>query len=366
MGTATNDTTDCRITTKGGPMSIDEIRRRSGATFAIGSLPHREIDEAIEFAWRATHIPTIPSLPRRSPAEAMVAQALVGIEGVSVGQYGGIGVDVSQLDVGHFITTDLSSDAYATFAAFLESFHQHKIGSTDTVKWQFIGPVTLGVALLRTGLDADIAFPLALQAVRSHVEALEAEVTRVCGDITQIIMFDEPSLGECLESDFPLSTEEIIDLVSGALAVVTPTNLGGVHCCSRTDWAVLLATGAHVISVPVPNISNDDEMNSMVAAAMRISDHMEHGGHIAWGAVRTDGPIGGSAERAWKNLMECMCALVRAGVDPVHLRTMSYITPACGLATHTEGVAESVFSTVRNVSRKVAEQATASRLTLGS
>lgn len=356
---------------KGGHMSNDEVRRRAGATFAVGSLPHRDIDEAIEFAWRATQIPTIPSLPRRSPAEAMVAQALVGIEGVSVGQYGGIGVDVSQLDVDHFITTDITSDAYATFAAFLSSFNEHLVEHNntkkpDTVKWQFVGPVTLGVALLRIGLDANVAFPLALQAVRSHVEALEAEVARVCGDTTQIIMFDEPSLADSWESEFPLSTEDIIDLISGALAVVSPSNISGVHCCARTDWAVLLATGAQVISVPVPNISNDDEMNAMVAAAIRISDHMEHGGHIAWGAVRTDGPIGGSAERAWKNLMECMCALVRAGVDPVKLRTMSYITPACGLATHTEGVAESVFSTVRNVSRKVAEQATASRLTLGS
>ncbi len=41
----------------------------------------------------------------------MIAQALVGIEGVSVGQYGGSSVDVSQLDVGQFVTTDLSSDA---------------------------------------------------------------------------------------------------------------------------------------------------------------------------------------------------------------------------------------------------------------
>jgi len=347
-------------------MSEQEVQRRAGATFAIGSLPHREIDEAIEFAWRTTKIPTIPSLPRRSPAEAMIAQALVGIEGVSVGQYGGIGVDVSQLDVGHFITTDISSDAYATFAAFLDTFHEHNTHNVDVVKWQFVGPVTLGAALLRVGLDARTAFPLALQAVRSHVEALEAEVARVCGDITQIIMFDEPSLDEATDPDFPLATEEIIDLISGALAVVTPQNLSGVHCCSRTDWALLLATGAHVISIPVPNTASEEEMDAMVASASRISDHMEHGGHIAWGSVRTDGPIGGSAERAWKNLMECMCALVRAGVDPVQLRTMSYITPACGLATHTEGVAESVFSTVRNVSHKVAEQATASRLTLGS
>lgn len=347
-------------------MTSETIRPRRGATFAIGSLPHRDINEAIECAWRATEIPTIPSLPRRSPAESMVAQALVGIEGVSVGQYGGIGVDISQLDVDHFITTDITSDAYGSFAAFLDSFHEHNTSRVDTVKWQFIGPVTLGTALLRVGLEPQIAFPLALQAVRSHVEALELEVTRVCGDITQIIMLDEPSLEEAWEHGFPISSEEVIDLISGALAVVTPNNVGGVHCCARTNWAALLATGAQIISIPVPSTASEEEMDAMVAAASRISDHMEHGGQIAWGAVRTDGPIGGSAERATKILVDCMCALVRAGVDPEKLRAMSYITPACGLGTHSDAIADAVFDTVRNVARKMGEKATASRLTHGT
>lgn len=339
---------------------------RFGSSFAIGSLPHRDVDEAIEFAWRATTIPTIPSLPRRSPAESMVAQALVGIEGVSVGQYGGIAVDVSRLDVDHFITTDFSSDAYVGFTAFIDSFAERDTTGVDIIKWQFVGPVTLGVALVRVGLEPRVAFPLALQAVRHHVVAMRDKVALECGSVRQIIMLDEPSLDEAFESGFDLSIEDVIDLVSGALAVVSGDDMSGVHCCSRTDWSVLLATGANIISVPVPNTGNEVEMNAMIAAASRISDHMSHGGRIAWGAVRTDGPIGASAERAWKTLMECMCALVRAGVDPITLREMSHITPACGLGTHTEGVAESVFDTVRSVSMRVGEQATASRLTLGS
>lgn len=337
-----------------------------GASFAIGSLPHRDVAEAIEFAWRATTIPTIPSLPRRSPAEAMVAQALVGIEGVSVGQYGGIAVDVSRLDVDHFITTDFASDAYVGFSAFLDSFAERDTTGVDTIKWQFVGPVTLGAALVRVGLEPDVAFPLALQAVRHHVTAMRDRVAAVCGPVRQIIVLDEPSLTEALENGFALATEEVIDLISGALAVVGGNDISGVHCCSRTDWSVLLATGANIISVPVPSTTQQDEMDALVSAASRITDHMNHGGRLAWGAVRTDGPIGASAERAWKQLMECMCALVRAGVDPIQLRAMSHITPACGLGTHTDGVAESVFDTVRSVSVRVGEQATASRLTLGS
>ncbi len=338
---------------------------RPGATFGVGSLPHRDLAQALQFAWNSSDIPTIPSLPRRSPMEGMIAQALVGIEGVSVGQYASISVDVSAIDVDHFITTDFNSEAYGAFAAFLNTFDKFNYG-TRKVKWQFVGPVTLGVALVRIGIDPSIAFPLALQAVSSHVRELENEVARVCGDITQIIVLDEPSMSEALEPGFHIGVEEVIDLISGALSVVDEGNISGLHCCGRVDWGAVLATGANIISVPVPSSADDEQMSDMMAAASRISDHLSHGGRIAWGAIRTDGPIAVSDERSWKALMDAMCALVRAGVDPLDLRRMSYVTPACGLGTHTEAVAERVFSNVRSVAGKVAEQATASRLTLGS
>ena len=346
-------------------MNTERSHERPGATFGIGSLPHRSVSEALDFVWSSTDIVTIPSLPRRSPAEGMIAQALVGIEGVSVGQYGGISVDVAHLDVDQFITTDLESDSYGAFKEFLDEFAQRNTGDVSTVKWQFVGPVTLGAALLRLGLESDVAFPLALQAVRSHVLALEEEVTRVCGDVTQIIVLDEPSLAEALEPGYCVGVEYIIDLISGALAAVEPRNISGVHCCASIDWGVLLATGANIISVPVPNANNQEEMSEMLVAASRISDHLAHGGHIAWGAVRTDGPISINPERSWKLLMESMCALVQAGVSADLLRRRSYVTPACGLGTHADGVAERVFALAQKLSEKVADESTVSRLTQG-
>jgi hypothetical protein len=233
------------------------------------------------------------------------------------------------------------------------------------VKWQFVGPVTLGIALVRIGLDPSVSFRLALQAVSAHVDALQAEVTRACGEITQIIMLDEPSLADALEPGFYLSPDEVIDLISGALAAIHSPNISGVHNCGRTDWGAMLATGAQVLSLPVPSSAADD-VSEMLVAASRISDHLQHGGRIAWGAIRTDGPIAVTAEKSWKLLMEAMCALVRAGVDPLLLRRQCFITPACGLATHTDQVAGRVFGHVQEVASRVAEQATASRLTLGS
>ena len=338
---------------------------KPGASFAVGSLPHRECNEAVEFAWRATDIPTIPSLPRRSPAEGMIAQALVGIEGVSAGQYGSISVDIDALDLAGEVTTDLNSDAYGAFAEFLESARL-RTASPEWVKWQFVGPLTLGFSLVRSGMAVEVAAPLAMQAVRCHVQALQAEVAAVMPHTSQIVIFDEPMLHEALVPGFPVSPDEVIDFVSGALAAVEPGNISGVHSCAETDWVALLSMGANILSVPVPSASDEEQMNSMLAAAPRISEHLEHGGRIAWGAVRTDGPIAVSADRPWKNLAGALCALVQNGVDPVLIRRNSFVTPACGLGTHTPAVAERVMSHVRDISVRISEQATASLLTLGS
>ncbi|NBU38945.1 MAG: hypothetical protein EBS32_12070 [Actinobacteria bacterium] len=163
-----------------------------------------------------------------------------------------------------------------------------------------------------------------------------------------------------------MSPDEVIDFVSGALAAVEPGNISGVHSCAETDWTALLSMGAGVLSVPVPSASNEEQMKAMLAAAPRISEHLELGGRIAWGAIRTDGPIAVSADRPWKHLAGALCALVQHGVDPVLIRRHSFITPACGLGTHTPAVAERVMSHVRDISVRIAEQATASLLTLGS
>ena len=93
---------------------------RAGACTGVGSLPHRSVHDAAAFALREYDVPAIPTLPRRSPAEGMIAQALVGISGVTLGQYGSIAVDVAAPRSGRRRSpTDLDHDAYGGLRAFL-------------------------------------------------------------------------------------------------------------------------------------------------------------------------------------------------------------------------------------------------------
>lgn len=329
----------------------------AGITTGVGSLPHRDARVGAEFALRSHGLMMIPSLPRRSPAESMVAQAVVGAPGVTLGQYGSIAVDVARLDPLAPIVTDLDSDRFVGFRTFLDlAAAEGRAGAP--VKWQFVGPVTLGVALTRAGAPPSLAFDVAVRAVRAHVQVLGAHVAARLPGSPQIVIFDEPWMGELMSPDFPIPPDGAIDLLSEAMAAAESFGVVGVHCCAQADWASLLAAGPRVLSLPATG--------DLVAVGGYLQRFLERGGWIAWGAIATDGPIGVTAGRAWHHLSGLWCELVQQGADPVLLRRQSIITPHCGLGMHSPPVAERVMHMAHDISKRVREQATAAKFVLGA
>jgi hypothetical protein len=329
-----------------------------GAATGVGSLPHRDVDVAAAFSLREFEFPAIPSLPRRSPAESMIAQGIVGIPGVSLGQYGSIAVDVDHIDIEAPVVTDLHGDSFAGLRSFLHHAATGGGAAGAPVKWQFVGPVTLGMALTQGGVPPSLAFPLAAVAVSEHVDALYDAVAAALPGSPQLVIFDEPWLGELMSDDFPIAPDEAVDLLSGAMASLQSRAAVGVHCCASTDWASVIAAGPQVLSLPATR--------ELEAVGGYLQRFLEHGGWIAWGAVATDGPIGVTANRAWHQLSRLWCELVQSGADPILLRRQCLITPACGLSMHSPLVAERICHSVRDISRRVRDQATATRFVLGA
>lgn len=330
---------------------------RPGTATGVGSLPHRDAHAAAEFALREHELAVIPSLPRRSPAEGMIAQAVVGVHGVTLGPYGSIAVDLDAIDRHAPVRTDLGSDAFVGFRTFLD--HAVAAGlDGQPVKWQFVGPVTLGVALERAGLPASEAFAVASSSIRAHLAALADAVEHRLPSSPQLVVVDEPWLVDLMSEEFPIPPDEAVDLLSGVMASTQGRTTVGVHCCAPTDWASVIAAGPQLLSLPATS--------DLVSVTGYLQSFLEHGGWIAWGAVATDGPIGVTAGRAWHHLSGLWCELVQHGADPVLLRRQSLVTPHCGLGMHTPAVAERVCRTVSDISRRVRDQATAARFVLGA
>lgn len=327
-----------------------------GMSMAVGSLPHRSLTEAVTLALAATDILTLPTLPRRSPAESMIAQALVGLPGVTVGQYGSIAVDASRIHATEAVRTDLDHDAFAGFRAVLAAAAE--TGGYSMVKWQFVGPITLGLALQRAGVPNATAFDIAMRSVRGHVTNLLAAVASALPGIEQLVVLDEPEWGELFETGFPLPPDVAIDLLSGVLAVIEPVAVAGVHCCGEADLQSLMSAGPSLISLPA-KLSVADQ-------AGHVQRFLESGRWIAWGAVPTDGPVPITADRPWKRLCDLWCQLVQRGCSPAQLRQQSLITPECGLGLHHPSVAERVLRINAELSSRVRDQATATRFSFGA
>ena len=120
----------------------------------------------------------------------MIAQAVVGIRGISIGQYGSLMVNVERIDPLAEVKTDLDHDAFVGLRTFLE-FAQ---GYTGPVKWQFTGPVTLGLALIRAGVPMHTAFEVAVRTVRTHVRNIYDAVESALPSSAQVVFIDEPEM----------------------------------------------------------------------------------------------------------------------------------------------------------------------------
>lgn len=329
----------------------------NGKSLGIGSLPHRDPAAAAAFAVAEFDIATVPSLPARSPAEGMVAQAIAGLPGVSLGQYGSFAVDPVGLTVDVPITTTLGSDAFVGLEAFLDLSAKINLDG-QPIKWQFVGPVTLGVALQRAGLRNSQAFDIAAHAVRHHVSQIGAALRQALPNSPQLMLLDEPWMTELMSPEFPIPPDVAVDLVSTGMAAAGPNVAVGIHCCGAADVATMLETGPQVLSIPV----SDD----LAEYAGYLGRFLDSGGVVAWGAIPTIGPLTNRVDRYWNRLSDVWCQLVERGVDAGRIRRQSLVTPECGLAQHQVSSARKVARLSSELGRKVSTQATSSKLALGA
>ncbi|MCC5952309.1 MAG: hypothetical protein JJU45_09465 [Acidimicrobiia bacterium] len=348
----------------GPPAAVDaaardrRIRLPVGLATAIGSVPHHDPSEAVDFVLRnCPRLPAAPSLPGRSRREGMIAQAAWGVRGITVDAGGSLIIDDAALDPeAPLEDPGFSSDAFVGLRAFLSAVADRR----GPVKVSLTGPVTFGIALHAAGVDPSVAFRLASAAVNERAVHL-VDYVRSWVPQSQVVAFiDEPALGAAMFREFPVDPETAVDLASGALAALEPGAITGLHCCALdADWRLLMQAGPQVLSLPTDA--------ALQPAAGALANYLERGGWVAWGAVPTDRPIGTTVERMWRALQVLWCDLVAdGGCDPVLLRTQAMITPACGLVNHGVTQAEQVLWFTNRLAERLHDQAVSTRLIAGA
>lgn len=328
-----------------------------GLSTSIGSLPHYDPSEAVDFVLRHQHrLPAAPSLPARSRREGMIAQAAHGVAGVTVLDDGSLVIDDAALDPEAPLTDPgFTSDSFVGLRAFLTTVADRR----GPIKVSLTGPVTFGMALHSVGVDADLAFRVAGAATVQRARALVQYVGQRVPQAQVVTFVDEPSLTAAMHPEFPIAPLDAIDLVSGTLAALERMSITGLHCCGRADWRLIMQAGPQILSMPTDA--------GVEHAAGALAGFLERGGWVAWGAVPTDGPVGTTVERLWRQLSAHWCELVTSGgCDPVRLRTQAMITPACGLYRHGVPQAEQVLEFTNRLAERLHDQAIGVRLSVGA
>lgn len=339
-------------------MGVDLV---PGAVTGIGSLPYVDTEEAVQCVLRHSPLlPAAPQLPQRDPAEGMLSQAVAGIPGIGVDAAGRVVIHDAEAvpgvdEVEDRLDPSFEPAAWGGLLAFLEAVADRP---RRRVKLQLTGPLTLGVAFVDAGMPASTAFPLAVGAVRGRARALMQLVDEWAPGTPAVVFLDEPALVAAGTRDFPVATEEAIDLLSSALAAFGDGVLTGVHCCGSTDWRVATLAGPDVLSLPIDG--------GVAGDPSALAPFLERGGWVAWGVVPTHRPIGEQPEALWRRLVDVWCELTRGGCDPVLLRRQALVTPECGLASHDPAQAAAVFELAAEVGGRIEDQALACRLSVGA
>jgi hypothetical protein len=298
-----------------------------GMATAIGSLPHRDADAAAALVLRCVpELPAAPQLPNRTPLEGVVAQWARAIDGVHVEADGAITLR-SDLNGRAAIDTTFDSLAHGGLLAFLDAAAAAPV-PVKRVKVQCAGPLTLGVALVRAGVDVDAAFEIGSRAARAWACALQELVATSLPEAAVLVCFDEPGLVRWSNDHAP-----------GSLRVA-------------------LDAGPRLVHFDVGALDLDD--------AAPLSRFLDGGGWVIWGAIPTHRPVGEHVAPLWKSLLDTWCELTRRGCDPARLRSQALVAPACGLAGHGVSQAERAMVLAREIGGRVHDHGAATKLAIGA
>lgn len=327
----------------------------AGMATGIGSLPHRDAHAAAALTLRCLpELPSAPQLPLRSPREGVIAQWAGAVPGIAVHDDGEIEITAAFEAFGP-LRTVFDETTHAGLLTFLEvAARQPRV--PKRVKVQLAGPLTLGVAFVEAGMDADLAFPLGARVARAWAGALSELISTRLPDAALVCFLDEPALVRWRGAEGPIDREAATDLLSTALAACG--GVSGVHVCGHGDLRMALDAGPQIAHFDVGALDLDD--------ASALSRFLDGGGWIAWGAIPTHRPVGEQPQPLWKALLDAWCELTRRGCDPVQLRGQALVAPACGLAGHGASQAEHALMLAREIGNRVHDHAAATKLAVGA
>ncbi|MFZ5997609.1 MAG: hypothetical protein ACOYW7_08990 [Nitrospirota bacterium] len=305
------------------------------STTGIGSLPHRDAEEACELVLRTFDIPFWPQLPKVSFRESMTIQYAEGMPYLRIdekNQTASIMRDASdELERFYESYTDttriaISEDYAAGLSAFLRAIKGRRF---PLLKGHVTGPVTFTLGIK----DQDgrlIFFDEELREIASML--LKAKIRWQISVLKQhadgaIIFIDEPILSALGSSSYlGVDTGEVLRLLrESCTAIHAAGGISGIHCCGRADWPLVFESGVNII-----NFDAFEYFDSIAMYRDEIGRFLRGGGFLAWGIVPTSEVINEVDDKIITGLMSEHLEKLSAVLPAELVRSNVVLTPSCG------------------------------------
>ena len=335
---------------------------------AIGSLPHKNVDEAMNIVRQFYYdIPFCPQLPRLSKKEDMIVQYLENMPGIVFVE------DDFYLDIEKETFSDELENLYLALEdnenideyGLTEEFSKAFKPFTEIVKSlkpkyakaQVTGPFTLATSLTdKSGRCA--YYDETLRDVVLKTLILKAlwqikEIKKACSSTTPIIFIDEPTLSQLGTSAFvTISPNEIIEIIKDLSDTIQQNGaISAIHCCGKCDWSIPIKVGMNIL-----NFDAFSYAENMSLFASDLKDFLNNGGKIAWGIVPTldkEALTNTDIKEVEEKLSIAKSYLINKGIDKNVIEENSLISPSCGCGSLSEELAQKAIKLTKELSDKL-------------
>jgi len=237
-----------------------------------------------------------------------------------------------------------------SYAAGLQTFLRASLNSPVAVKGQVTGPISFGLVIGDRNRRPIIYDDSLAEAIARHLRLKASWQEKVLSVLfpRTIIFLDEPYLGSLGSAFVAVPPQKAEELVVEVLEGIK--GLKGIHCCGNADWPFLLQLPIDILSLDAYNFGE-----SLALRPAEVKAFLERGGVLAWGIVPNDEEAISRETVASlvSRLKELLLLLSNKGVDYDILVEQSLITPSCGLASLSPGLAEKALELTAEVSKEL-------------
>ena len=175
----------------------------------------------------------------------------------------------------------------------------------------------------------------------------EEEMKKKTGVSGTLVVLNEPYLASLGSSVVPVDREsvrtgweDIAALVEGGL---------GIHCCSNTDWELVLGLNPSVVSLDAYATAKE-----FLLLPEAVISYMERGGVVAWGIVPAEYRI--FTTETVDSLYERYLAIrsqLTARITEDLFDAQSLITPSCGIRFADRSGSRAIMGAAAGISRRI-------------